>query len=76
MSKRPFGRPKTRCENDVLEDIKNIDIRNWKKVEQYRLMVGRKWLSKPELYIGCSALEEEQEEEEDDDDDEEEGEEE
>ena len=40
---------------------------------------GRKWLSKPEPCIGCSALyeeEEEEEEEEDDDDDEEEEEEE
>ena len=34
MSKRPIGRPKTRWENDVLEDIKSINIRNWKKVAQ------------------------------------------
>jgi len=32
MSKRPIGRPKTRWEYDVLEDIKSIDICNWKKV--------------------------------------------
>jgi hypothetical protein len=25
MSKRPIGRPKTRWENDVLEDIKNME---------------------------------------------------
>ena len=36
MSKRPIGRPKTRWEDDVLEDIKNINISNWKKVEQNR----------------------------------------
>jgi len=35
--------------------------------------VGRKWLSKPEPYIGCSALEEEEEEEEEEEDDEERG---
>jgi hypothetical protein len=29
MSKRPTGRPKTRCEDDVLEDIKSINIGNW-----------------------------------------------
>jgi hypothetical protein len=36
MSKRPIGRPKTRCEDDVLEDIKNINVRNWKNVAQNR----------------------------------------
>jgi len=34
MSKRPIGRPKTRWEDDVLEDIKSINICNWKKVAQ------------------------------------------
>jgi len=36
MSKRPVGRPKTRWEDDVLEDIKSIIIGNWKKVAQNR----------------------------------------
>jgi hypothetical protein len=36
MSKRPKGRPKTRWEDDVLEDIKSIKISNWKKVAQNR----------------------------------------
>jgi len=36
MSKRPTGRPKTRWEDDVLEDIKSIKIRNCKKVAQNR----------------------------------------
>jgi hypothetical protein len=36
MSKRPIGRPKTRWEDDVLEDIKSMNIRNWKKVAQNR----------------------------------------
>ena len=30
MSKRPIGRPKLRWENDVLEDIKSMNVRNWK----------------------------------------------
>ena len=34
MSKRPIGRPKTRWEDDVLEDIKSMNVRNWKKVVQ------------------------------------------
>jgi len=29
--KRPIGRPKTCWEDDVLEDIKSINISNWKK---------------------------------------------
>ena len=36
MYKRPIGRPKTRCEDDVLEDIKSKNICNWKKVVQIR----------------------------------------
>jgi len=36
MSKRPIGRPKTRWEDDVLEDIKSINIRNWKELAQNR----------------------------------------
>jgi len=36
MSKRPIGRPKTRWEDDDWEDIKNTNVRNWKKVVQNR----------------------------------------
>jgi hypothetical protein len=36
MSKRPIGRPKIRWENDVLEDIRNMNVRNWKKIAQNR----------------------------------------
>jgi hypothetical protein len=36
MSKVPIGRPKTRWEDDVLEDIKNMNVRNWKKVAENR----------------------------------------
>jgi len=36
MYKRPIGRPKTRWEDDVLGDIKSINIGNWKKVAQNR----------------------------------------
>jgi predicted transcriptional regulator YheO len=36
MSKRPIGRPKTRWEDDILEDIKSMNLRNWKKVAQNR----------------------------------------
>jgi hypothetical protein len=36
MSKRPIGRPETRWEDDALEDIKSMNVRNWKKVAQNR----------------------------------------
>ena len=36
MSKRPIGRPKTRWEDDVFEDIKSMNVRNWKIVVQSR----------------------------------------
>jgi hypothetical protein len=36
MAKRPVGRPKTRWEDGVLEDIKSMNVRNWKKVAPNR----------------------------------------
>ena len=36
MSKRPMGRPKKRSEDDVLEDIKSMNVYNWKNVAQNR----------------------------------------
>ena len=36
MSKRPIGRPETRWEDDVLEDIRSMNVRNWKQVAQDR----------------------------------------
>ena len=34
VSKRPIGRPKVRCEDDVWVDIKSINISNWNKLAQ------------------------------------------
>jgi hypothetical protein len=36
MNKRPIGRPKTRWEDEVVEDIKSMNISKWKKVAQNR----------------------------------------
>ena len=36
MSKRPIRRPELRWEDDVLEDIKSMNVRNWKNVAQNR----------------------------------------
>ena len=42
MSKRPIGRPKTRWEDDVLEGIRSMNVRNWKKVPQDRDIIYNK----------------------------------
>jgi hypothetical protein len=36
MSKKPRGRPKLRWEDDVLEDITSMNLRNWRNVAQDR----------------------------------------
>jgi len=36
MSKRPIGRPKPCWEDNGLENIKSINVSNWKKVAQNR----------------------------------------
>jgi hypothetical protein len=36
MSKRPIGRLKLRWEVDVLEDIRSLNVRNWKNVARNR----------------------------------------
>ena len=55
MSKRPIGRRKIRWEDNVLEDIKSINISNWKKVAQNRDS-WEKVFEKPETYIDCSVV--------------------
>ena len=34
MSKRPIGRSKTRWEDDVLEDIKSMNVCDWRKIAE------------------------------------------
>jgi hypothetical protein len=36
MSKRPIGRPNTRWEDEVLEDIKSMKVCDWTNVAQSR----------------------------------------
>jgi hypothetical protein len=36
MSKRPIGRPKLRWKDDVLGDIKSMNVRDWENVAQDR----------------------------------------
>jgi len=36
VSKRPIGRPKTRWEDEGLEDTRSMNVCDWKKVAQNR----------------------------------------
>jgi len=54
MSKRPIGRHKTRWEDDVFENIKSINIHNWKRAQNRDSW--RKVVEQARPYIGCSAL--------------------
>ena len=50
-----IGRPKTGWEDDVLEDMKSINIRNWKKVAQSRDS-WKKVVEQARTLYGFSAL--------------------
>jgi hypothetical protein len=39
MSKRPIGRPKILWEDDVLEYIKSMNVRNWKNSDRWKKVV-------------------------------------
>ena len=45
MSKRPIGRPKIRWEDDVLEDIRSMNVAQnrdrWKKVDEHARTLNR-----------------------------------
>jgi len=56
MPKRSIGRPKTRWEDDVLEDIKSIHISNWKKVALNRDIWKKVVEQAITVTLGCVAL--------------------
>jgi hypothetical protein len=45
MFNRPIGRPKMRWEDDVLEDVRSMNVRNWKKVAPNRQLEEGGWAS-------------------------------
>ena len=55
VSKRPTERPKISWEDDVLEDIKRINISNLKKVEQNRDS-WKKVVEQARTFTGYNAL--------------------
>jgi len=36
MGTRPVGRPRQRWQEDVIEDLKNLEVKNWKEAVQDR----------------------------------------
>jgi hypothetical protein len=63
FTRRPVGRPKSRCEDDVRNGLKKMKLIKWTEQVQERLN-GRILLRRPRIYRSCRAREEEEEEEE------------
>ena len=36
MGTRPVGRPRRRWQEDVLEDLKKLEVKNWKEIDKDR----------------------------------------
>jgi hypothetical protein len=36
MGTRPVGRPRQRWQEDVIEDLKKLEVKNWKKAAKHR----------------------------------------
>jgi hypothetical protein len=49
MGTRPIGRPRQRCQEDVMEDLKKLKVKNW--IEE----LGENWLRRRNHTKGCSA---------------------
>jgi hypothetical protein len=62
---RPAGRPKSRWEGDVRNDLKKMKLMKW---AEQAVSNGRLLLRRPRLYQSCNAIEEEEEGEEEEED--------
>jgi hypothetical protein len=62
---RPVGKPKSRREDDVRNDLKKMKFIKWAEHTSKIALNERILLTRPRLYQSCSAI---KEEEEDDDD--------
>jgi hypothetical protein len=51
MGTRPIGKPRQRWQEDVMEDLKKLKVKNWKELAKDR----RIWLRRRKLTQGCSA---------------------
>jgi len=51
---RPVGRPRQRWQEDVMEDVKKLKLKNWKERAKDR-RTGERWLRRGKPTNGCSA---------------------
>ena len=54
MGTRPVGRPRQRWQEDVMEDLKKVKVKNWKKTAKEEEL-GETWLRRRKPTKGCSA---------------------
>jgi hypothetical protein len=55
MGTRPVGRPRQRWQEDVMEDLKKLRVKNWKETAKDRRTWRETWLRRQKLTKGCSA---------------------
>ena len=52
MGTRPLGRPRQRWQEDVMEDLKKLKIKNWRETAKDR-RTGEIWLRRQKPTKGC-----------------------
>jgi hypothetical protein len=61
LTSRPVGRPKSRWEDDVTNDLKKMKLIKWTENKSKIASNGKLLLRKPRFYQSCSTEEEEEE---------------
>jgi len=54
MGITPVGRPRQRGQEDVMEDIKKLKVKNWKEKQLRTEELGETWLRRRKPTKGCS----------------------
>jgi hypothetical protein len=54
MGTRPVGRPRQQWQEDVMEDLKKLKVKNWKEAAEDR-RIGETWLRRQKPTKGCGA---------------------
>ena len=54
MGSGPVGRPRQRLQEDVMEDLKKLKVKNWKETAKEGKL-GKTWLRRRKSTTGCSA---------------------
>jgi len=54
MGTRPVGKPRQRWQEDVMEDLKKLKVKNWKEATLSIEELGETWLRTRKPTKGCS----------------------